>query len=161
MRIDDVPRRLAILGGGYIAAEFAHVFAAFGAEVTVIARIAARCCGTSTPRSPSCSPTEVKERFDVRLDAQVSSIERDGDGVRLDLADGSVVSAADLLLVATGRIPNSDKLDLAARRRATCIRTGGWSSTRTSAPAPTTSGLSATSAPSTSSSTSPTTRRGW
>ncbi len=32
MRIDDVPKRVAILGGGYIAAEFAHIFSAFGAR---------------------------------------------------------------------------------------------------------------------------------
>ena len=38
MRIDDVPQRVAILGGGYIAAEFAHIFSAFGATTTVILR---------------------------------------------------------------------------------------------------------------------------
>ena len=38
MRIDEVPPRVAILGGGYIAAEFAHVFSAFGAQTTVVLR---------------------------------------------------------------------------------------------------------------------------
>ena len=38
MRIDDVPRRLLIVGGGFVAAEFAHVFSAFGSQVTVVNR---------------------------------------------------------------------------------------------------------------------------
>jgi mycothione reductase len=111
MRIDDVPRRLAILGGGYIAAEFAHVFAAFGAEVTIIARSSPLLRHLDTEIAELFTD-RAKERFDVRLDAHVSSVERDGDGVRVDLVDGSVV-AADQLLVAAGRIPNSDQLDLA------------------------------------------------
>ncbi|HEY2165811.1 MAG TPA: mycothione reductase [Jatrophihabitantaceae bacterium] len=110
MRIDEVPRRLAILGGGYIASEFAHIFAAFGAEVTMISRSKPLLRHLDTEIAELFT-AEVSERFDVRLDAQVSSMERDGAGVRLDLEDGSVVRA-DLLLVATGRTPNSDKLDL-------------------------------------------------
>ena len=111
MRIDEVPRRLAILGGGYIAAEFAHVFAAFGAEVTMIARSSPLLRHLDTEIAELFTD-RVKERFDVRLDAQVSSVEREGDAVRIDLVDGSVV-CADQLLVATGRTPNSDRLDLA------------------------------------------------
>ena len=110
MRIDEVPDRVAILGGGYIAAEFAHMFAAFGAQTTVLAR--------SSPLLRHCDHeiaehfTELaKQRWDVRLDAGVSSIEPSGSGVRIDLVDGSVVEA-DLLLVATGRAPNSDRMDL-------------------------------------------------
>src|SRR4051812_47936479 len=38
MRIDDVPKRVTIVGGGYIGAEFGHIFSAFGAEVSVICR---------------------------------------------------------------------------------------------------------------------------
>jgi mycothione reductase len=112
MRIDDLPERIAILGGGYIAAEFAHIFAAFGVRTTVIAR--------SSPLLRHLDLeiawrfTElVKDRWDVRLDAGVSSIGHTEDGVRLDLHDGSVI-AADLLLVATGRVPNSDKMNLSA-----------------------------------------------
>ncbi|MFN2519143.1 MAG: mycothione reductase [Jatrophihabitantaceae bacterium] len=112
MRIDALPERVAILGGGYIAAEFAHVFGAFGARTTVIAR--------SSPLlrqldlEVAARFTELAmQRWDVRLDAGVSSIERSGGGLRLDLLDGSVVEA-DVLLVATGRTPNSDKLNLQA-----------------------------------------------
>jgi mycothione reductase len=112
MRIDDLPERVAILGGGFIAAEFAHVFASFGAQTTVIAR--------SSPllrhldlEIASRFTELVKERWDVRLDAGVKAVERSGAGVRVALADGSTVEA-DVLLVATGRVPNSDRMNLAA-----------------------------------------------
>jgi mycothione reductase len=112
MRIDELPRRLAILGGGFIAAEFAHVFSAFGTQVTVIAR--------SDPLLRHLDLeiarlfTEIgRQRWDVRLDVHVSTVDGDEDGVRLGLSDGSTVEA-DLFLVATGRTPNADRLNLAA-----------------------------------------------
>ncbi|MDT4891697.1 MAG: mycothione reductase [Pseudonocardiales bacterium] len=106
MRIDDLPERVAILGGGYIAAEFAHVFSSFGVQTTVIARSAPLLRQLDADIAERF--TEItKQRVDLRLQATVSSIERDGGGVRLDLMDGSVVHT-DLLLVATGRRPNSD-----------------------------------------------------
>ncbi|MDQ2750107.1 MAG: mycothione reductase [Pseudonocardiales bacterium] len=112
MRIDDLPGSIAILGGGYIAAEFAHIFAAFGVPTTVIARSSPLLRHLDLEIAGRFTDL-VKDRWDVRLDAGVSSIERFGDGVRLDLLDGSVVEA-DLLLVATGRVPNSDKMNVAA-----------------------------------------------
>jgi mycothione reductase len=112
MRIDAVPDRVAILGGGYIAAEFAHVFAAFGAQTTVIARSSPLLRHLDHEISELFTE-EAKQRWDVRLDAHVSSIARSGSGVRLELLDGSVIEA-DLLLVATGRVPNSDRMNLGA-----------------------------------------------
>jgi mycothione reductase len=112
MRIDQLPQRLLIVGGGYIAAEFAHIFAAFGVEVTVLVR------STQLLRTLD---DEISERFtaiaaskwDLRLGQQISkAIEQDGE-IRLELTDGSSASG-DLLLVATGRQPNSDRLNLAA-----------------------------------------------
>nr|WP_222131717.1 mycothione reductase [Pseudonocardia sp. C8] len=114
MRIDAVPRRLAILGGGYIAAEFAHVFSALGAEVTVIAR------GPKLLRHLDDTISErfteiATARWDCRLRTQVTAVTGDGSGgpgeVRLALDDGTEV-VADTLLVATGRIPNGDRMDL-------------------------------------------------
>ncbi|MEP7021574.1 MAG: mycothione reductase [Pseudonocardiales bacterium] len=112
MRIDELPERIAILGGGYIAAEFAHVFSAFGTETTVIARSSPLLRNLDLDIAGPFTEL-VKDRWDVRLEARVSSIERAGDGVRLDLMDGSVLEA-DLLLVATGRTPNSDMLNAPA-----------------------------------------------
>ncbi|HEV7194289.1 MAG TPA: mycothione reductase [Jatrophihabitantaceae bacterium] len=112
MRIDEVPQRVVVLGGGYIAAEFAHVFSAFGAQTTIVARSAPLLRHLDLEIAETFTEA-AKERWDVRLNAHVSSIERCGRGVRVDLIDGSAIEA-DLLLVATGRIPNTDKLNLAA-----------------------------------------------
>jgi mycothione reductase len=110
MRIDQIPDRVAILGGGYISAEFAHVFSAFGSRVTVVSR--------STPllraldRDLANVFTEiVSARWDVRGGCIVLRAETRNDEIVLELSDGSTVSA-DLLLVATGRRPNSDDLGL-------------------------------------------------
>lgn len=117
MRIDDLPRRMVILGGGYIAAEFAHVFSALGTEVTVVAR------GPQLLRHLDAEISRAftdaaRERWDVRLGAQLTKVSGDEDEVRLDLADGSRATG-DLLLVATGRVPNTAGLGLEAAGVAT------------------------------------------
>jgi mycothione reductase len=112
MRIDELPPRVAILGGGYIAAEFAHVFSALGARVTVIARGAPLLRHIDREIAERFTE-QVGHRWDLRLNSVVTALAGDAGGVRLELGDGSVVEA-DLLLVATGRIPNSDRLNLSA-----------------------------------------------
>jgi mycothione reductase len=110
MRIDALPEHLVVLGSGYIAAEFAHVFSALGSAVSVV--------GRSTPMLRGQDET-VSERFtelargrwDVHLGAEPVRARGDAGEVVLDLADGAAVHG-DLLLVATGRIPNGDRLDL-------------------------------------------------
>lgn len=110
MRIDAVPEHLLIVGAGYIGAEFAHVFSALGARVTIVGR------GRTLLRAQDETVAErftaaVRGRWDVRLEHPVAACAHGVDGVRLDLADGSSVTG-DLLLVATGRTPNGDLLDL-------------------------------------------------
>jgi mycothione reductase len=110
MRIGRPPRRLAILGGGYIAAEFAQVFASVGSEVTIVERADALL--GSLDGSISAAYTRVAaERFDLRLGRELTRLEGTGGDLVLLLDDGSSV-AADALLVAVGRTPNGDRLDL-------------------------------------------------
>jgi mycothione reductase len=112
MRIDELPKRIAILGGGYISAEFAHVFSAFGVDTTVLARSGPLL--RHLDREIAQQFTEIaRQRWDVRTETQVESVESVDGTVRLRLSDGFVVEA-DLLLVATGRTPNADRLNLAA-----------------------------------------------
>lgn len=110
MRIDALPERLLVLGGGFIGAEFAHVFSALGVQVAI---------ATRGERLLSHLDEEISERFtalarqqwQVHTGANVTGARRLGDGVALNLADGTTMSG-DLLLVATGRMPNSDDLGL-------------------------------------------------
>jgi mycothione reductase len=114
MHIDALPRRLAIIGGGFIAAEFAHVFAAFGSQVTVINRSDAML--RNQDDDISARFTELaRDRWDVRLNTQVSKLEEYDGGIRafLDEDGTSTTLEFDTLLVATGRRSNSDGLDLA------------------------------------------------
>ncbi|WP_158893149.1 mycothione reductase [Amycolatopsis anabasis] len=115
MRIDELPKRLIILGSGFIGAEFAHVFASFGVEVTVIARSGALL--RSEDEDVSARFTELAmHRFDVRLHRKALRAQRSGTGIALEVEgpNGAETVEGDLLLVATGRAPNSDLLDVAA-----------------------------------------------
>jgi mycothione reductase len=109
MRLERLPRRLGILGGGFIAAEMGHVFASFGTEVTVLAR-------SHTMLSPEDSDVRHRftELFGRRVDLRVGSVPdkiwRSASGIELHLEDE--VIEVDELLVATGRVPNSDLLEV-------------------------------------------------
>ncbi len=110
MRIDEVPDHLVILGGGYVAAEFAHVFSAFGARVSVISH-----SGPLLRRQDETVAARFTrlacDRWDVHLGQEVAAARYDGLDITLTLADGTPVRG-DMLLVATGRISNGDLLDL-------------------------------------------------
>ena len=110
MRIDDLPASMVVLGGGVIAAEFAHVFSALGVRVTVVNR-SARLLRTLDTEISQAFTDLAREQWDVRTGVEVRAARSGGEGVELDLSDGATVSA-ELLLVATGRRPNSDELGL-------------------------------------------------
>ncbi|MDQ2838604.1 MAG: mycothione reductase [Actinomycetota bacterium] len=117
MRIEKLPERLLILGGGYISAEFAHVFSALGTAVTVIAR------STKLVRHLDAEIADrftsvVADKWDLRLGVDVSKVSGGPGEIRLDFSDGTS-AVGDLLLVATGRTPNTDRLGLAAAGVAT------------------------------------------
>jgi mycothione reductase len=112
MRIDAPPRRLAVLGGGYIAAELAEVFAAAGSEVVIIEQ-AEQLLGPQD-ESVAAEFTELaRHRFELHLGRELTRLEGVAGALRLVLDDGTTL-AADTLLVAVGRTPNSDRLDLGA-----------------------------------------------
>jgi mycothione reductase len=109
MRIEAAPRQLAVLGGGYIAAELAHVFEAAGAAITIIDK-ADQLIGGKQDEQISSAFTEIMApRYDLRLGREISGISGSAGDLEITLDDGSTVSA-DMLLVATGRKSNSDRL---------------------------------------------------
>ncbi|QHN26160.1 mycothione reductase [Gordonia pseudamarae] len=111
MRLPALPERLTIVGSGYIAAEFAHVFGSLGSRVTIIARSGRLL--RSQDDDISARFTEVAhEQWGVRQNSDVSGASELPDGgVRISFADGSHCDA-DALLVAVGRRSNGDRLGL-------------------------------------------------
>ncbi len=114
MRLPEQPRRLLILGGGFIAAEMAHFFGAMGTEVTIVHRrdVLLRAEDADVARRF----TEVyQRRFNLILNGQVSRAYRDGSDVALEVSQDGRTSTVkgDALLIATGRAPNTDVLQVA------------------------------------------------
>jgi mycothione reductase len=115
MRLGQLPKSMAVLGGGYVAAEMSHIFGSLGTRVTIVARGEHLLSGHDAAIRSRF--TELyRQRFDVRLGVAVQRVARTRRGVRLDLAgpSGAAAVEAEELLVATGRIPNSDRLDVTA-----------------------------------------------
>lgn len=110
MRIEELPRRAVIVGGGYVAMEFAHILTSLGVGVSVILR-ASHALRQLDAELSDLFTAQVAQRWDVRAETEVESLARHGQGARLRLTDGSVLDT-DLVLVATGREPNSDRLGL-------------------------------------------------
>ena len=110
MHLTELPRRLAIIGGGYVAAEFAHIFSSLGTEVTVLQR-GARLLQRLDEDISALFTESAAHQWDLRLNAHVGKVARDGDVIRVVLAEGEELEV-DELLVATGRVPNSDRLGL-------------------------------------------------
>jgi dihydrolipoamide dehydrogenase len=113
LRLPKQPRRLVIVGGGYITAELAHFFGALGTEVIIVHR------GPRLLRleddDVSARFTEVyQKRFTMLLNTVVRRAYRDGEGIGLEVtSDGRKRTlTTDALLLAAGRVPNTDLLDL-------------------------------------------------
>ncbi|GAB7066686.1 mycothione reductase [Mycobacterium hodleri] len=111
MRIEAPPRRLVVLGGGYIAAELAHVMSAAGSEITVIENGDMLLGGPQDDEVRSTFTDLMSTRWDLRLGTELDAIDGEPGDLTLTLADGSTVSA-DMLLVAAGRTPNADRLEV-------------------------------------------------
>ncbi len=109
MRIGDVPRHLAIVGGGFVAAEFAHTFSALGAQVTVVIRgstLLRHCDDTVCERFTDIA----SKKWEIHNHCNVVGASQHADGITLNLDNGSALHC-DTVLVATGRAPNGDLLD--------------------------------------------------
>jgi mycothione reductase len=114
MRVREVPPRLIIIGGGYIATEMAHVFEAMGSEVTMLVR---------GPRLLREEDEEVSMRFtdvfadrcELILGASVDSVNRTTEGdicVEVSVGGEQIECMGDEILVATGRTPTTEALEV-------------------------------------------------
>lgn len=109
MRIPELPEHLVIVGSGFVAAEFAHVFSALGVRVTLVIRggtMLRHCDDALCKRFTRIAAA----KWELRTHRNVVGSTDSGSGVSLRLDDGSTLNA-DVLLVATGRMSNADLLD--------------------------------------------------
>ena len=111
--LEPFPDRLLVVGGGYIACEFASIFNGLGSRVTQLYRGEQILRGFDPEIRHFTAAEMVKHGVDLRLNAGVVSIQREPDGLHVRLEDGNhlVVDAA---LYATGRVPNVAGLGLQA-----------------------------------------------
>ena len=115
MRLEQLPKSLIIVGGGLIAAEFAHIFAGYGTQVTQLYR-GDRLLRGFDDAIRSRFTDLISRRVVLRLGQELVSVETTSDGVGVGTVDADGIEyffEAEQLLLATGRVPNSDTLDLA------------------------------------------------
>ena len=111
--IDPFPKRLLVVGGGYIACEFASIFKGLGAQVTQLYRGAQVLRGFDEEIRGFIAAEMRKAGVDLRLNADVASIVKTAGGLLVTLQDGSSLEA-DAVLYATGRVPLVQGLGLEA-----------------------------------------------
>ncbi len=109
--LETLPRRILIVGGGYIAVEFACIFHGLGVDVTQIYRGPLFLRGFDDDVRSHLAEQMRAKGIDLRFDANVTGIEKMEGGVRATLTDGSKLEV-DQVLFATGRHPNSANLGL-------------------------------------------------
>ena len=109
--LERFPERLAIVGGGYIAVEFAGIFNGLGSRVTQLYRGPLFLRGFDADiRAPAAQEIR-KTGVDLRFEVNVDAIEAGTDAYRLSLNDGTTLEA-DTVLYATGRAPHLEGLGL-------------------------------------------------
>ncbi|WKB54043.1 glutathione-disulfide reductase [Eleftheria terrae] len=112
--LEPFPRRLAIVGGGYIGCEFASIFTGLGAQVSLLHRGERLLEGFDDDLRAFVAQELLKKGVDLRLQARVSRLERDAGGALLLQQAGADPVAADAVLLATGRAPSTRGLGLEA-----------------------------------------------
>jgi dihydrolipoamide dehydrogenase len=116
LRLPEQPRRLVIIGGGFIGAELAHFFGALGTEVTIVQR-ASRLLRREDDEVSEAFTEIYSRRHEVALSSNARRVSRTEDGsiaVVAETPDGERTLHGDSLLIATGRVPNTDTLDVAS-----------------------------------------------
>ncbi|MDJ0424543.1 mycothione reductase [Rhodococcus fascians] len=112
MRLPALPEHLVILGSGYIAAEFAHVFSALGSKVSIVARKDSLLRALDADIAKRFTEL-ARAKWDVHLDSGDTRGISEGGLHGVELSDGTKV-LGDAFLVAVGRQPNGDRLNLGA-----------------------------------------------
>jgi glutathione reductase (NADPH) len=116
LEMENLPRRIVLVGGGYIAAEFSHIAARAGAEVTILQHGERMLKGFDPDLVGWLMEKFAELGIAVRTGTEVTRVERRGDAfvVTATADDEQMSLEADLVVHAAGRRPDLDRLDLAA-----------------------------------------------
>jgi pyruvate/2-oxoglutarate dehydrogenase complex dihydrolipoamide dehydrogenase (E3) component len=112
LELDTVPEHLVIIGGSYIALEFAQMYRRFGAPVTVVEKGSRLTAREDEDVSAAIKEILENEGVVVELDATAVSFRKTDNGFEVTPRDGAEPIAGSHLLMAIGRRPNTDDLDL-------------------------------------------------
>ena len=109
--LPTLPRKMIIVGGGYIGVEFAGIFHGLGVEVTQLYWDRLFLRGFDDDCRETLTDEMRKKGIDLRFNADIEKIEKSGTGLRATLNEGATIEA-DQILYATGRVPNTASLGL-------------------------------------------------
>jgi pyruvate/2-oxoglutarate dehydrogenase complex dihydrolipoamide dehydrogenase (E3) component len=114
LRLDAVPRHLVVVGGSYIGLEFAQMFRRFGAQVTVVERAPRLIPREDEDVSETVRDIYMEEGIAVRTNATCIGFKPHAEGVEIDVdcTSGDPVVVGSHVLLAVGRLPNTDDLGL-------------------------------------------------
>jgi len=114
MQIDSLPEHLVIVGGSYVGLEFAQIYRRFGCAVTVVEMQPRLIAREDEDVSDDVAKILEQEGIDIRLSAKCLSVARYGNGisVTIDCVAGPPQVSGSHLLLAVGRLPNTDDLGL-------------------------------------------------
>jgi pyruvate/2-oxoglutarate dehydrogenase complex dihydrolipoamide dehydrogenase (E3) component len=116
MELEIVPEHLLVLGGGYVGLEFAQMFRRFGSRVTIFQSAGQLLNGEDRDVAHGVAAIFEEDGIEVVLNAKAASVTKTGVQIRLTVHIGneSRVFDGSHLLVATGRVPNTDSLHVEA-----------------------------------------------
>ncbi|MBL1436388.1 MAG: glutathione-disulfide reductase [Rhodobacteraceae bacterium] len=109
--LDDLPKRVLVVGGGYIASEFAGIFNGMGAEVTQFYRGAQILRGFDGEVRGHVADEMIRKGVNLHLGTDVVEIVKKDDGLHVTCTNGDV-KIVDKVVYATGRVPNTEELGL-------------------------------------------------
>jgi glutathione reductase (NADPH) len=114
LELDELPRRISFVGGGYISFEFAHVAARAGAQVRIIHRGTRPLEGFDRDLVDTLMEATHDAGIDVRLNATAKSIDRENDHLLVNFSTGGAEESfeTDMVVHGAGRVPDIDDLDL-------------------------------------------------
>ncbi len=110
LELDQLPAHLLILGGSYVALEFAQIFRRFGSEVTVLQRGRRLITREDPDAADAVQKILEGEGIQIKVDVQATAVSQTGDAISVRWPNGEATGSH--LLVATGRTPNTSDLGL-------------------------------------------------